>query len=441
MERVLLIGVFETEKASRGDDVRFEMSMKELDALVSACEMKPVGMSVQQMPLANKATYVGAGKLSEIQARLQELSADGIVANDTLTPTQLRNLSKELKVEVMDRTALILEIFKKRARSREARLQVELAHLQYIKPRLIGMWEKQNRQGGGSGATSAKGEGETQLELDRRQIDHRLVELRKNLKVVEQERQTQRKKRQRSRLPLVSLIGYTNVGKSAIMNGMLRRFGMKTGSEKDVFEENMLFATLDTSIRKIETGDNRDFMLSDTVGFVNKLPTGLIEAFKSTLEELTEADLLLHVIDVSDPEYHDRMAVTEDMIKELGAGDIPVIYVYNKADAAYPPVEYPRVVSERADGSGKPAKSIYICAREESSIEALSLLIADTVYGDYREVTMQIPFDKGAVASYLQQNAVVLSTEYNETGTRITARCHRADIEKYHMYVIPKGRS
>ena len=283
MERVLLIGVFETEKASRGDDVRFEMSMKELDALVSACEMKPVGMSVQQMPLANKATYVGAGKLSEIQARLQELSADGIVANDTLTPTQLRNLSKELKVEVMDRTALILEIFKKRARSREARLQVELAHLQYIKPRLIGMWEKQNRQGGGSGATSAKGEGETQLELDRRQIDHRLVELRKNLKVVEQERQTQRKKRQRSRLPLVSLIGYTNVGKSAIMNGMLRRFGMKTGSEKDVFEENMLFATLDTSIRKIETGDNRDFMLSDTVGFVNKLPTGLIEAFKSTL--------------------------------------------------------------------------------------------------------------------------------------------------------------
>ena len=142
MERVLLIGVFETEKASRGDDVRFEMSMKELDALVSACEMKPVGMSVQQMPLANKAAYVGAGKLSEIQARLQELSADGIVANDTLTPTQLRNLSKELKVEVMDRTALILEIFKKRARSREARLQVELAHLQYIKPRLIGMWEK-----------------------------------------------------------------------------------------------------------------------------------------------------------------------------------------------------------------------------------------------------------------------------------------------------------
>ena len=203
----------------------------------------------------------------------------------------------------------------------------------------------------------------------------------------------------------------------------------------------MLFATLDTSIRKIETGDNRDFMLSDTVGFVNKLPTGLIEAFKSTLEELTEADLLLHVIDVSDPEYHDRMAVTEDMIKELGAGDIPVIYVYNKADAAYPPVEYPRVVSERTDGSGKPAKSIYICAREDPSIEALSLLIADTVYGDYRDVTMQIPFDKGAVASYLQQNAVVLSTEYNETGTRITARCHRADIEKYRMYVIPKGRS
>ena len=436
MERVLLIGVFETEKASRGDDVRFEMSMKELDALVSACEMSPVGMTTQQMPLANKATYVGAGKIGEIISRLKELNADGVVANDTLTPTQLRNLTKELSVEVIDRTALILEIFKKRARSREARLQVELAHLQYIKPRLIGMWEKQNRQGGGSGSTSAKGEGETQLELDRRQIDHRLTELRKNLKVVEQERQTQRKKRQKSRLPLVSLIGYTNAGKSAIMNGMLSRFGPQAEGGKDVFEENMLFATLDTSIRKIETGDNKDFMLSDTVGFVNKLPTGLIEAFKSTLEELTEADLLLHVIDVSDPDYHDRMAVTEDMIKELGAGDIPVIYVYNKADAAFPAVEYPKVLTSRADGSGKPAKSIYISAKETSSIEALAKLITEEVYGDYREVTMLIPFEKGSVASYLQDHSVVLSTEYTGNGTLLTARCHAADIEKYRAYLV-----
>ena len=448
MERVLLIGVFETEKASRGDDIRFEMSMKELDALVSACEMQPVGMVTQQMPQTNKAVYVGTGKLSEITGRLQELSADGCVVNDTLTPTQLRNLTKELGVEVIDRTALILEIFRKRARSREARLQVELAQLQYIKPRLIGMWEKQNRQGGGSGSTSAKGEGETQLELDRRQIDHRLTELRKNLKVVEQERKTQRKKRQRSRLPLVSLIGYTNAGKSAIMNGMLKRYGPVLENEKDVFEENMLFATLDTSIRKIETGDNRDFMLSDTVGFVNKLPTGLIEAFKSTLEELTEADLLLHVIDVSDPDFHEHIAVTENMISELGAGGIPVIYVYNKADLlqdAIPLIRgagnasekrYPRIVEERADSSGKPARSIYISAKDDASIELLSRMITDEVYGDYREVTMRIPFDKGSVASYLQNHAMILKTEYTEEGTQLTARCHEADIEKYREYLV-----
>ena len=441
MERALLIGVFETENASKGDDIRFDMSMTELDDLVRACEMEPVGAVTQQMPQTNKATYVGAGKLDEIRGRMQELSADLCVVNDTLTPTQLRNLTKELSAEVIDRTALILQIFGKRARSREARLQVELAHLQYIKPRLIGMWEKQNRQGGGSGSRSTKGEGETQLELDRRQIDHRLTELRKNLKVVEQERQTQRKKRQKSRLPLVSLIGYTNAGKSAIMNAMLSEYGPQKTDGKDVFEENMLFATLDTSIRKIETGDNRDFMLSDTVGFVNKLPTGLIEAFKSTLEELVDADLLLHVIDCSDPSFHEHISVTEKMIAELGAGDIPVIYVYNKADLAYPPVDYPKIIAERSDSTGKPSKSIYMSAKERDSVLALAEMITDEVYGDYRTVTMLIPFDKGSDLSYLREHSVVENTVYTENGTELTARFHMADIDKYRKYVILKGRS
>ncbi|MCQ2401050.1 MAG: GTPase HflX [Lachnospiraceae bacterium] len=433
-ERVVILGVFQTEGAAKGDEYRFDRSMTELDALTSACEMEPVGMVTQQLPQINKATYIGTGKLEEMRARIEELNGTLCVVNDTLTPTQLRNLQQELKLPVMDRTSLILEIFSKRARSREAKLQVELARLQYLKPRLIGMWETQNRQGGASGSMSSKGEGETQLELDRRQIDHRLAELRRELKVVERERETQRKRRRKSRLPLVSLIGYTNAGKSAIMNAMLSMYGTESSAsdEKQVFEENMLFATLDTSIRKIRTGNNKDFMLSDTVGFVSKLPTALVEAFKSTLEEVTEADLLLHVVDYSDVDYREHMEVTDRMVRELGAGHIPVIYVYNKADACFPKIEYPRKGAEVRETS----KSIYMCAKEASSIELLAQMITDEVYGDYEEARFLIPYDKGSIASSLQQNSLVLSVEYKEDGTLLNARCHRADVEKYKEYLV-----
>lgn len=433
-ERVVILGVFQTEGAAKGDEYRFDRSMTELDALVSACEMEPAGMVTQQLPQINKATYIGSGKLEDMRARIEELHGTMCVVNDTLTPTQQRNLQQELKLPVMDRTSLILEIFSKRARSREAKLQVELARLQYLKPRLIGMWETQNRQGGASGAMSSKGEGETQLELDRRQIDHRLAELRRELKVVERERETQRKRRKNSRLPLVSLIGYTNAGKSAIMNAMLSMYGTDSpsGEEKQVFEENMLFATLDTSVRRIRTGNNKDFMLSDTVGFVSKLPTGLVEAFKSTLEEVTEADLLLHVVDYSDVDYREHMEVTDRMVRELGAGHIPVIYVYNKADACFPKIEYPRKGAEVRETS----KSLYMCAREESSVKMLAQMITDEVYGDYEEAVFLIPYDRGSVTSLLQQNSIVKSVDYNENGTMLSARCHRADIEKFRNYLV-----
>jgi len=437
-ERVLLLGVFETLGAGKGDEFLFDRSMTELDALVCACEMEPVGIVTQQMPQANNATYLGSGKLEETKDRLKELNATLIVANDTLSPTQLRNLQKELKTPIIDRTALILDIFRKRARSREAKLQVELAQLQYTKPRLKDLWETQNRQGGASGALSSKGEGETQLELDRRQIDHRLSELRKELKLVERERQTQRKKRQASRLPLVSLIGYTNAGKSAIMNGMLRLYGAPSPQPegKEVFEKNMLFATLDTSVRRIETENNQDFMLSDTVGFVSKLPTALVEAFKSTLEEAKEADLLLHVVDYSDRDYLSHMDVTNKMIAELGAGHIPVITVSNKADACYPPVEYPKEGAESRDSSGKPIHSIYMSAKEDDSLRMLKDMIVREVYGSYRKASFLIPFDKGSIASQLQSSSIILSTEYKENGTLLTARCLPADIEKYHEYLV-----
>ena len=453
-ERVLLLGVFETDGAASGAELMFDKSMEELDALVRACEMEPVGRNTQQLPGIQAGYYMGSGKLEEIRERIEELEATLVIANDTLTPTQLRNLQKELSIPVMDRTSLILEIFKKRARSREAKLQVELANLQYIKPRLIGMWETQNRQGGASGAMSSKGEGETQLELDRREIDHRLAELRRELKEVEKERETQRKKRRNSRLPLVSLVGYTNAGKSAIMNAMLRACDSTAGgvsesdgyaggagddasSHRSVFEENMLFATLDTSIRKIETGNNQDFMLSDTVGFVNKLPTSLVEAFKSTLEEVREADLLLHVIDYSDPGFKEQIDVTEKMIAELGCGHIPVIRVYNKCDACFPAVEYPRTGPATRDTAGNLESSIYMCAKEDSSIELLTGLITQALFDAYQDAEFLIPYSKGAVASRLQDCAIITATEYTVEGTLIRCRCHKAEAGKYREFLTP----
>ena len=429
---VIIAGVYETGSDS-GSLEEFEHSMDELSELARACYFKPVAKVTQQLEHRTSPLYMGSGKVDEIAQLVKTQGAELVIFNDTLTPIQIRNLNKELGVPIMDRTALILEIFKDRARTREAKLQVELARLQYMKPRLIGMWEKQNRQGGASGSMSSKGEGETQLEIDRRMIDHRLSELRKELKVVERERQTQRKKRQSSRMPLVSLVGYTNAGKSTIMNAFVNKYA---DGEKKVFEADMLFATLDTTIRRIETGSNKDFLLSDTVGFIQKLPTGLVEAFKSTLEEVKDADLILQVVDFSDPHYKDHMATTENTVSELGAGDIPVLVVYNKADLCSEPQEYPRKAADVRDPSGRLNKSIVISAREDDSVEFLKNAIIETAFSDYIEAEFLIPFDKGNIVAYLQEHSHVISQDYTGEGTVLKTRCHLADRDKYKNYLI-----
>ncbi|MDO4939814.1 MAG: GTPase HflX [Lachnospiraceae bacterium] len=429
--KVILAGVYETDVDS-GSQEEFEHSMDELSELARACYFKPAAKVTQQLEHRTSPLYMGSGKVEEIAQLVKTEEAELVIFNDTLTPVQIRNLSKEMGVPVMDRTALILEIFKDRARTREAKLQVELARLQYMKPRLIGMWEKQNRQGGASGSMSSKGEGETQLEIDRRMIDHRLSELRKELKIVERERQTQRKKRQSSRMPLVSLVGYTNAGKSTIMNSFVERYA---DGEKKVFEANMLFATLDTTIRRIETGNNKDFLLSDTVGFIQKLPTGLVEAFKSTLEEVKDADLIIQVVDFSDPHYKDHMITTENTVSELGAGDIPMLVVYNKADLCDEHQEYPRKASDVRDASGRLNKCIVISAKEDASIEFLKDSIIETAFSDYIEATFMIPFNKGNIVAYLQENSHVVSQEYTADGTMIRTRCHVADRDKYSEFL------
>ena len=324
-EYVLIAGV------ELPNDDRFEYSMNELSRLCEACGLEVAGSVTQSLDCKNNAYYLGPGKVIEIKDLAHNLEVGLIIFNDTLTPSQLRNLHDETDTPVMDRTMLILEIFRKRARSREARLQVELASLEYLKPRLTGMYDALTRQGGTSGSMSSRGAGETKLELDRRRMDKRLVELRRELKEVASERVVQRKQRKRSGMKLAALVGYTNAGKSTLMNAIVDRY--VRDEERKVFEADMLFATLDTTVRRVDISKNKSFLLSDTVGFVNKLPTGLVEAFKSTLEEIKEADLILHVVDRSDPMYAEQMETTERTLRELGAGHIPEIIVYNKMDA------------------------------------------------------------------------------------------------------------
>lgn len=416
-ERVMLAGV-DTGEDSDG----FDHSMAELEELAKACAMEPVGMVTQRMEAVNKSLYLGSGKVQELSETVKILEAELVILNDTLTPSQLRNLQEELKMPVMDRTALILDIFEKRAGTREARLQVESARLQYLLPRLIGMHEALTRQGGTSGSMSSRGAGEKKLELDRRRIEHRISELGRELEQITRERKTQRKKRQNSGIPLVALVGYTNAGKSTIMNRMLARYGQD--EDKSVLEKDMLFATLDTSVRRICTGNNQDFLLSDTVGFIHKLPHGLVKAFRATLMELQEADLLLQVVDYSDPYYQRQMETTRETITQLGAGAIPMLTVFNKMDCVKESLAYPKVTGDK----------VYISAKEDESLIVLTEQILKRVYAGFKEMYLLIPYEEGRIVSYFMENTQVLSMDYEKEGTRLHVRCHPGDKEKYSCY-------
>lgn len=359
-EQALLLGV----NLHDGED--FERSMEELSALTKACEMEPVGNIVQNLAKPYQALYMGKGKLLEVKEYLEEADIDVLIFDRSLTPTQLRNLQEMLDRPILDRTTLILEIFAVRAKTREAKLQVESARLQYVLPRLVGMHKALSRQGGGSGLAN-KGAGEKKLELDRRRIEKRIQELSKELNKIERERITQQKRRQKSPIPRVALVGYTNAGKSTLMNRMLDQY--TRDASKKVLEKDMLFATLDTTVRRIQTSPQKAFLLSDTVGFIHQLPAGLVKAFRSTLEEAKEADLLLHVLDCSDEAFLEQRKVTEETLKELGAGDIPVIYVYNKADRCMEAGTFPVIRRER----------IYLSARTGQGITELTEMIYQTL--------------------------------------------------------------
>jgi GTP-binding protein HflX len=417
MDRAIIVGV----NINSAKD--FAFSTDEMISLVKACNMEPVACVEQNMENANTATYIGSGKVHEVYELVRTLEADIVIFDNGLSPIQLRNLQSELDCPVMDRTTLILEIFSTRARTREAKLQVEVARLQYMLPRLVGLHDALSRQGGASGSMSNKGTGEKKLELDRRRLEKRLTSMRRELDDIANERKTQRSKRGGANIPRVALVGYTNAGKSTIMNSLLNEYMEDEG--KKVFEADMLFATLDTTVRRISPPDMNTFLLSDTVGFISNLPHGLVKAFRSTLEEVKEADLLLHVIDYSDENHTEHIRVTQETLREIGAESIPVIYVYNKADLCG--------MGENATVQGD--NRIYMSAKSAVCMEALLGLMTRRLAGGYKECELLVPYSRGDIVSYLNDNALVHETEYREDGVYIKANMSVVDAGRYREFM------
>ncbi|MBE6970914.1 MAG: GTPase HflX [Ruminococcaceae bacterium] len=378
------------------EDNADEESMAELAALVETAGGRSVGMILQSREKPDPHSFIGEGKVEEVRRMVQEESATMVIFDNDLSPSQIRVLTELMGVQVIDRSGLILDIFAQRAKTKEGCLQVELAQYQYLLPRLIGMWTHLERQAGtsGKGPIGSRGPGETQLESDRRHIRRKIDKLKEELEEVRRVRSTQRQRRMKNEIPVVAIVGYTNAGKSTLLNTI-------TGA--GIPANNRLFDTLDTTTRLLTVSDTLDVVISDTVGFIRKLPHQLVEAFKATLEELEYADLLLHVIDVSNPLWRQQAQIVESLIRELHADHIPCIRVYNKCDLAFS--------GERE----KEADSVSISAKTGEGIDALMELIDRKLDKGTRRVTLHLPYDKTGLLDGIYRDGKVESVEYGAT--------------------------
>lgn len=406
--RAILVGL------SMGEDISY--SMKELEALAEAAGGETLGHMIQNLERPNTATYIGKGKVAELSEMCRNMEADTVIFNNELSGMQIRNLEEELDVRVIDRTILILDIFAMRATSREGKLQVELAQLQYRMPRLMGFGKSLSRLGGGIGT---RGPGEKKLETDRRHIERRMDDIKSEIAGIKQSRETQRSRREKSEIPVVALVGYTNSGKSALMNRLL---SMEDSEDKAVFEKDMLFATLDTSQRLIHLEGNHEFILIDTVGFVSKLPHQLVNAFKATLEEVNYADLLLHVVDASFDNKEFHVDVTEKVLGEIGAGAKERLLVYNKIDLC--------------EEKSFPEADICISAKYGEGVPQLMEMIKAHIYAGNRTVKLLLPYDRGDIVSYLREHANVKETSYEAEGTVVVVEVGTADYGRLSKYEI-----
>ena len=405
----------------------FDYEMTELANLAAANNMMVVGQIVQKLEKPNASTYFGKGKVVELKEALTYYDADMVVTNDELSPSQLRNLETGTSADIMDRTALILDIFASRAKTKVAKLQVAIAQLKYQLPRLrTSMNVRLDQQtGGGGGSFTSRGAGETKMETNRRHIQHQISLLQAELANIEADDETRRAYRTKQSIRNVALVGYTNAGKSTIMNGLLERFG--DNPDKTVFQADMLFATLETSVRKIQLPDKQNFLLSDTVGFVSKLPHGLVAAFRATLAEAADADLLVQVVDYSDPHYQEMMATTVATLKEIGVGDVPMITVYNKADKI-PEQTYPE----------READTLILSATDNASQDLLVDVIKEHIFSDYVTLTLHVPFDEGQVVNELNEQAAVHELDYDETGTILTVTLTPIQAARFSEYEVKK---
>jgi GTP-binding protein HflX len=416
LENVVLIGVYQSGTLSDADN-----SLRELASLAETAGARVLDGLLQQRPHPDPSTYLGRGKAEELRGIVQALGADTVVADTELAPSQRRALEDVVKVKVIDRTAVILDIFSQHAKSREGRAQVELAQLEYLLPRLRGWGESMSRQAGGQvgsgNGMGSRGPGETKIELDRRRIHTRMARLRKQIEGFAPARAAKRANRDRFSVPSVAIAGYTNAGKSSLLNRI---------TSAGVLVENALFATLDATVRKSMTPDRRSYTFTDTVGFVSNLPHQLVEAFRSTLEEIGEADVIVHVVDASHPDPAAQLSTVRDVLGEIEARGTPEVVVFNKSDLAD---EDQRLVLR-----GLEPGAVFVSARTGEGIDELLVRISDLIPQPEVEVSLLVPYDRGDIISKLHDVGRVLSTEYGENGTLVTALVHPQSVESLKPY-------
>ena len=399
LEKVVLVGVW-----TEGTAEDAENSLKELAALAETAGSQVLDGLIQRRDKADPATFIGSGKVLELRQSVVNTGADTVVCDGELSPAQLRNLESKVKVKVVDRTALILDIFAQHAKSREGKAQVELAQMTYLLPRLRGWGDSLSRQSGGASGIGGRGPGETKIETDRRRINDKMAKLRREIKEMKTSRDTKRQERRRNNIPSVAIAGYTNAGKSSLMNRL---------TDAGVLVENALFATLDPTVRKTTSSDGRIYTLSDTVGFVRHLPHQLIEAFKSTLEEVSGADLIVHVVDGSHPNPQEQIRAVRGVINEIGGGEIAEIIAINKADFA-PPEKLMQLLREEPN-------SFAFSARTGFGIDTLVAAIEAALPRPKVEITAVIPFTRGDLVSAIHERGEIFSEEYLPQGTSIHA--------------------
>lgn len=417
-ERALIVGV-----ELPTDTVDIDNSMVELEELVYAAGGEVISRIIQRKSSIDPAYFIGRGKAQEIKNYCEELDIDFVVFNDELSGAQLRNLEKIIDKKIVDRTNLILDIFANRASSKEGKLQVKLAQLKYRLPRLVGFRDYLSREGGGIGT---RGPGEQKLETDRRHILREIDNIEESLREAEKSRSIKRKRREDSNLPIVALVGYTNAGKSTLLNKLIET-NEDFKEDKKVFVYDMLFATLDTSLRGARLPNGQKFLITDTVGFVSKLPTHLVEAFKGTLEEVQYADLLLHVVDVSNEDLDIQIETTYNILKELEVLDKPIITVFNKIDK----VEIENLVYNNKYVD----KKIFISSKNSTNLDKLLLMIEESLPQEYRKVKLKIPYDKQELVNYFLESYNVDYLEYRTDGTELRLNINKIDYERYLEFI------